>query len=112
MKVIYEDDYGNRTYNQFVAVPGDIVTISNEDWIVKSRYYDLDNDELLISVTQKSTREKVEESDTRLNQIQRAIIEVNKRQDLQEKRTKSLREQTMSIRQHIRRNQPKPKDTQ
>ena len=115
MKVIYEDDYGNRTYNQFVAVPGDIVMIDGEDWLVKTRFYDLANDELLISLTQKSVREKVEESKDgttgRLSEMQRAIVDVKKRLDSQDKLTKSLREQAMSIRQHIRSNQPKPKET-
>lgn len=104
MKIIYEDDYGNRTFNNsVVAIPGDIVMISGEDWVVKSRFIDLDNDQVIISITQNSTKSAPTlVNDTgRLAEMQRAILEVNKRQDTSEKKSRMLSEQVVTIRKHI-----------
>jgi hypothetical protein len=68
---------------------------------------------VIIEVTQNQMKAKTLEDGfgDRLKEMQRAILETNKRQDLQEKRTKALREQAITIRQHIRQNTPKTKDT-
>ena len=116
MKVIYIDEYGETLYrceNDNVPALGDTVSMDDEDWRIKSRTFVPMTNEVVIELTQNQVKSKAPTEDgDRLKEMQRAIVDVNKRQDLQEKRTKSLREQAMSIRQHIRRNQPKPKDTQ
>jgi len=116
MQILYVDEYGEDLYlsiGDYVPMTGDTVTIDNEDWKVVSRTFHPIENAVIVSLTQNQVKSKAPTEDgDRLKEMQRAIVDVNKRQDLQEKRTKSLREQAMSIRQHIRRNQPKPKDTQ
>ena len=118
MKIHYQDEYGEELYVAYnknaVSRIGETVVIDKEEYRVKDVIWDAASDDVIVEVTQNPIRRAKEptEVDGRLKEVQRAIVETNKRQDLQEKRTKSLREQTMSIRQHIRQNQPKPKDAQ
>ena len=119
MQVRYIDEYGTGLYWGQTAQPiapmvGDAVIIEDEEYRVKSRTFLPEKDEVVIEVTQNIVKSRDAEDSTtgRLAEMQRAIVDINKRQDLAEKRTKSLREQAMSIRQHIRSNQPKPKETQ
>jgi galactokinase len=116
MQIIYQDEYGSGIYwgqSSYPAAVGDTVIVDDEEYYVTSRVFFPQEDKIVITVTQTIIRSKAPQEDgTRLKEMQRAIVDVNKRQDLQEKRTKALREQAMSIRQHIRRNTPKPKDTQ
>ena len=119
MQVRYIDEYGTGLYwgqnvQPIAPVIGDTVIIEDEEYRVKSRTFLPEKDEVVIEITQNIVRSKDPEDSTsgRLREMNRAIVDIGKRQDSQDKLTKSLREQTMSIRQHIRSNQPKPKETQ
>lgn len=114
MQILYVDEYGEDLYlSEGGIIPsiGDTVSLEDEDWKVKSRTFVPMQTAVVIELTQTYLKSKTEEDGVggRLQEMQRAIIEVKGRQDKQEKRTKSLREQAMSIRQHIR-NLPKPKE--
>lgn len=117
MQVRYVDEYGSGLYWGQTAQPipasiGDTVVIEDEEYRVKSRTFFPVEDILVVELTQNQVKAKApDEIDSRLKEMQRAIVDVNNRQVLTEKRVKSLREQSMSIRQHIRRNQPKVKET-
>jgi hypothetical protein len=115
MQVLYIDEYGEDLYlaeDSHVPTVSDTITLDEEDWRVKSRTFVPQKNAVIIEVTQGPMKSKISEDidEGRLNKMQHAILEVSNRQKLTEKRVKSLREQSMSIRQHIRRNTPKPKE--
>lgn len=116
MKIYYQDEYGEEIYvgnSTMMPQANDVINIEDEDWRVVSKTFYPEHNSIVVSITQNQVKSKAPTEDgDRLKEMQRAIVDVNKRQDLQEQRTKNLREQAMSIRQHIRQNQPKPKDTQ
>ncbi len=116
MKIIFVDEYGENIIDyagDYIPVVGDTISIDDEDWRVRSRTFSPQIDIIVVELTQSQIKQKSppDEVGDRLKEMQRVILGVSNRQDLQEKRTKSLREQAMSIRQHIRRNTPKPKET-
>jgi hypothetical protein len=118
MNIYYQDEYGEEIYGSnstsiMIPHPGDTIIIDDDDWKAVSRTFYPQHNSVVVSITQNQVKPKAPTEDgDRLKEMERAIVDVNKRQGLQEKRTKSLREQAMSVRKHIRQNQPKPKDTQ
>jgi hypothetical protein len=116
MQVRYVDEYGSglfwgQTPQPIAPVIGDTVIIEQEEYRVKSRTFLPEEDVVVIELTQNQVRSaEPNEVGGRLKEMQRAIVEVNKRQELTDKRVKSLREQAMSVRQHIKRNELKPKE--
>lgn len=112
MKVYYQDEYGDDVYIQdlsdnvywkcIIASPGDSVMLNNEEWWVASRTFYPDNG-VVISISQNPRKNKDPEvKEDRLNEMKAVILDVQQKQNKQEKRIKALREQAMDIRSHIR----------
>lgn len=106
MTIIYEDEYGTELYRATsIMLPtiGDSVIISNESYRVVARVMHPEHDTVVISVTQNSVREKlsVTGDTTRLNQLGSAILAINKRQDVSEKKARTLGEQVGAVKKHI-----------
>lgn len=120
MQVRYVDEYGVDLFNPtdnpfkdfFPPSVGDTVVIEEDEYRVKSRTFHPYHNVVVIEMTQNLVRSKSsnDEEDGRLKEMQRAIVEVNKRQDQHEKTSRILREQLVSVRQYIRRNN-RPKET-
>jgi hypothetical protein len=106
MKIIYSDEYGEEVFRSGSGIlpsVGDTVSIDDEDWRVRSKVFIPKEDSVVIEITQNMVRSKSpEDSGTRLAEMQRAIVEVNKRQDTQEKKSRHLREQLVTVRTHLR----------
>jgi len=106
MKVIYSDEYGEEILSvesENIPYNGDVISIDDEDWKVKSRMFIPKDDSVIVEITQNMVRSKPsEDNGARLAEMQRAIVEVNKRQDTQEKKSRILREQLVSVRTHLR----------
>ena len=106
MKIYYVDEYGESIFEQEdpnVPVIGDTVSFDDEDWKVKSRNFFPKNKSVVIELTQNQVRSKeTDEVGGRLAEMQRAIVEVNKRQDQQDKKSRLLREQMVSVRTYLR----------
>lgn len=109
MQVRYVDEYGTGLYwgqttQPIAPVIGDTVIIEEEEYRVKSRTFIPEKDIVVIEVTQNlstSVKESKNNDSDRLNQMQRAILETNKRQDSIEKKTRAITEQVVTIRKHI-----------
>jgi septal ring factor EnvC (AmiA/AmiB activator) len=107
MKIHYEDEYGTKLYwgseEAFPPMPGDMVVISGEEWIVKHRSFIPEEQTIIVLVTENIARVRhSENSETgRLREVQNAIVAVNKRQDASDKKSRSLNEQIGSIRKNI-----------
>jgi hypothetical protein len=118
MKIRYEDEYDQLVFEGITssnppAVDCSVV-IGDVEWVVRSVTFYPEHDGVVVSLSESMPAEPKQptSNNARLSEMQRAIVETTNRQNLQDKRVKSLREQTMSIRQHINRNQPKPKEQQ
>ena len=107
MQIIYKDEYGVSLYwgaSTHPANVGDTVIIEDEEYRVKSRIFSPEKDEIIIIVGQGSYRAPVAESAVdagRLNQLNAAIINTNKRIDATDKKSRAITEQVGSIRKHI-----------
>jgi septal ring factor EnvC (AmiA/AmiB activator) len=108
MQVRYVDEYGNglfwgETKQPIAPNVGDTVILEEEEYRVKSRTFLPEEEVVVIELTQNQVRSKApDEVGDRLKEMQRAIVEVNKRQDSQEKKSRLLREQLVSVRTHLR----------
>jgi len=118
MQIIYQDEYGSGVYwgqSSHPANVGDSVIVDEEEYYVKSRVFFPQEDKIIITVTQNMIRSTHKESTDsgRLNEMNNAILAVNKRQDASEKKGRALNEQIGSIRKHInQRIQQEKKDSQ
>jgi septal ring factor EnvC (AmiA/AmiB activator) len=119
MNIIYQDEYGSGVYwgaSTHPANIGDTVIVDAEEYRVKSRIFYPQEDKIVITVSQGSYRAPVAESSSdngRLNQLNAAIINTNKRIDDTEKKNRALNEQIVSVKKHInRRIQQDKKDPQ
>jgi septal ring factor EnvC (AmiA/AmiB activator) len=108
MIVQYEDEYETvlfKIVTDVVALPspGDQVVIDKEEYVVKSRTFYPDNNGVVITVTESAPRAPVAESNEsgRLNQVNSAILQTNKRIDATEKKNRALNEQIITVRKHI-----------
>jgi septal ring factor EnvC (AmiA/AmiB activator) len=106
MQIIYKDEYGVSLYwgaSSHPANVGDTVIIEDEEYRVKSRIFSPVKDEIIIVMTQGSVRAPVAESNEsgRLNQVNAAIMQTNKRIDATEKKNRALNEQLVTVRKHI-----------
>lgn len=106
MKIRYVDEYGVDVYETeslFIASVGDTVVFDDEDYRVKSRILDPREGVVVIELTQNQVRAKAsDDNGDRLAEMQRAIIQVNKRQDTQERKAGHLKEQLVSVRSYLR----------
>jgi hypothetical protein len=118
MKIIYEDEYGVDLYegpSTYPAAVGDSVILNEEEYRIKSRTFYPEQDVIVVTVTQTVIRQaqKEDKTNSRLNEMQNAIVAVTKRQDVSEKKGRALREQIGSVRRHInQRIQQEKKDSQ
>ena len=119
MQIVYQDEYGSGVYwgaSTHPASIGDTVIIEDEEYRVKSRIFYPLEDKIIITISQGSYRPPVTESSSdngRLNQLNAAIIQTNKRIDDTEKKNRALNEQIVSVKKHInRRIQQDKKDPQ
>jgi hypothetical protein len=115
MQILYQDEYGEQLFlSESGQIPtvGDTIMLEEEDWRVRSRTFVPMQNAVIIEVTQNLVRSKEEDgTGTRLKEMGRAIVELNKRQDVSDKKSRLLREQLVTVRQHIRRTTPKPKES-
>lgn len=118
MTIVYQDEYGTGLYwgqSSHPASVGDTVIIEDEEYRVKSRTFMPEKDDIIIVLTQGSMRAPVAESTVdagRLNQVNAAIINTNKRIDATEKKNRALNEQIASVKKNInRRTQQDKKDS-
>ena len=106
MTIVYQDEYGTGLYwgkSSHPANVGDTVIIEDEEYRVKSRAFFPEKDDIIITVTQNMLRASVEESsdNTRQNQMHNAIIELTKRQDVNEKKHRAVSDQLGSVKRGI-----------
>ena len=106
MTIVYQDEYGTGLYwgkSSHPANVGDTVIIDDEEYRVKSRVFVPEKDDIIITVTQNMLRASVEESsdNTRQNQMHNAIIELTKRQDVNEKKHRAVSDQLGSVKRGI-----------
>lgn len=107
MLIIYEDEYGTvvHWHNTIDTTPsvGDIIAVHDEEFHVRSRvFYPLEGKVVLI-VAESAARKMQEESvdNSRLNQMNSAIINTNKRVDETDKANRGLTNRISSLRKHI-----------
>jgi hypothetical protein len=108
MKIDYEDEYGNKIYwnseeDLIPPSPGDTVIIEGEEWVVRSRIFIPKEATIVIIVADSLTRNRLQSSSGtgRLNEMQNAILGLNKRQDANDKKSRSLKEQIGSVRRNV-----------
>lgn len=107
MNIIYQDEYGTGVYwgaSTHPANIGDTIIVDQEEYRVKSRVFFPQEDKIVITVSQGSYRAPVAESSAdngRLNQVNAAIMQTNKRIDATEKKNRALNEQIVTVRKHI-----------
>jgi hypothetical protein len=115
MRVVYKDEYGNVLFEGSGMAPptGSSVVLSEEVWRVAACEFYPKDDAALVVVTQNQVKLREDtKADSRLSNMNTAIIELTARQTASEKSNRMLREQLNSLRQYIRRQQPKPKEQQ
>lgn len=106
MRIIYQDEYEIELYqsnNGQAAVIGDIVVIEDEEYRVKSRILYPEENTMVVVLSQSVPRAMQTESNenSRLNQINSAILQTNKRIDATDKKNRALSEQIVTVRKHI-----------
>ena len=118
MKINYHNEYADLIHSvnsDMAPSVGQAVIFEDEEYRVKNVIWMIERDYIIVELTQsmvKSTQKESTDSG-RLNQINNAILAVNKRQDASEKKGRALNEQIGSVRKHInQRIQQEKKDTQ
>ena len=115
MQILYQDEYGEQLFlseGGHIPAIGDTVNLDDEDWRVRSRTFIPMQTMVVIELTQNLVKPKKEDDNSgRLAEMNNAIIAINKRQDISDKKSRMLKEQLVTVRQHIRRNTPKPKES-
>ena len=109
MFIEYKDEYDTQIFwhskdTAYPANVGDTVVFNEEEYRVQSRVYYPKENQMSIVVTQSSARAPVAEKAVdagRLNQLNAAIINTNKRIDASDKKSRAVTEQVGSIRKHI-----------
>lgn len=106
MNIVYVDEYGEEIYRHKsgnVPYNGDTVSFGDEDWKVKSREFLPKEDSIRVEITQNMVKSKsTDDSSGRLAEMQRAIVDIGKRQNTQEKKSRLLSEQLVTVRTHLR----------
>lgn len=106
MKIQYQDEYGESLYTadtDVIPSVGHSIIFADEDYRVKSVIWIIEHGYVIVEVTQNAIRTVQKESDNsaRLNDMNNAILAVNKRQDASEKKGRAITEKVTSIRKHI-----------
>jgi hypothetical protein len=114
MKVIYLNEYNEELLAKegtFIPRVNDTVPIGDENLLVEEVIWNPATEVAVVVLGEprivKSGKKEVDLSG-RLNEMNRSILELSKRQDASEKKNRLLNEQLVSVRTAIR-NQPKPK---
>jgi hypothetical protein len=106
MKVYYQDEYGADLFNgdsDVIPRVGETVVIDDEDFKVKDVWWTVQGNYVTVSVSQNQMKSKASDDvGDRLAEMQRAIVQVNKRQDTQERKAGHLKEQLVSVRTYLR----------
>jgi len=117
MLVSYINEYEEQIFKgdtQFIPRKGDTVQLEDEYYEVKDVIWDLSTSVISVVLAVPKIR-KIESAPNdvsgRLNEMQRAIIDLNKRQGDSEKKARTLNEQLVSVRTKINAI-PKPKPQQ
>ena len=109
MRIFYKDEYETTLFDtESTAIPavGNLVVFHSEDYTVKSIVWDIEYGYVNIYLSQsisdsKYTSASASNNTGRLAEMNNAIIQANKRQDVSEKRARALTEQVGGIRRHI-----------
>ena len=117
MKIHYQDEYYETIYTAYnqnmVPSVGDSVMFADEDYRVSDVIWAIDQDEVIVIITQNLVKSKKEDgTDTRLAEVKNAILSLDNKVTAQEKKSKSLNEQLVSVRTYLKTQKAsKPNDT-
>lgn len=109
MDIEYRDEYDMILFQDFdiTVVPaiGSTVVQGGDEYRVKDVKWFLNDNLVVIELTQNSIKASIQENDEsgRLKQLNNAILAVSKRQDVNEKKIRSVTEQISTVRKHINR---------
>ncbi len=108
MIVQYEDEYETVLFNAVTdttVLPniGDRVIVGSNEYMVKMKTFYPDAGGVVITLAENATQAPVVESKEsgRLNQVNAAIMQTNKRIDATDKKNRALNEQLVTVRKHI-----------
>jgi len=118
MIIHYLDDYEEELLeveSSYMPQVGNSVLIGNTDeWIVQKVIWNADSNigvvRLKLSEDVRTPRETKVDDSGRLREMSNAIIQINKRLDESDKKARLTRDSLSSVRSHVKRNTPKPKD--
>jgi hypothetical protein len=107
MKIHYQDDYHETIYTAYnkEVVPriGDAIMFDEEDYRIKDVIWAVEIDEVIVMVTQNLVKNQKEDgTDTRLAEVKSAILNLDKKVKTQEKKSKLLSEQLVSVRSYLK----------
>ena len=117
MKTNYEDEYGNiviTSRTSFIPGIGDTIIIEDEEYFVKSRIFNPIEEVVTVMITQNMIKPKGKEDNFtgRLAEMNSAILRINSRQDVSEKKNRVINEKLGAVKQKIsQRSQPEKKET-
>jgi hypothetical protein len=105
MKIYYRDDYGTDIHSRDSdAVPrvGESVSFVNEDWRVKSVTWMIQEDAVIVELSQTVVRVAEENSlQETVADLKKTVTGIMQSQQAGEKKTRQLREQVATLRQGI-----------
>lgn len=116
MRMYYFNEYGDEivTKDGTIFPPvGSHIIIDEEDYYVSDVTWNIDDDSVLINVTENAAKKDAKAPDNnsaRLSEMNRSIINIAKKQDLLEGKTKNLTAQLSTVRQHIKSQHTKDKN--
>ncbi len=105
MKIYYQDDYATTIHTRDSdAVPrvGENVSFVDEDWRVKSVTWMVEEDAVIVVLSQTVVRVTEESSlQETIADLKKTVTGVVQTQQVQDKKTRQLREQVATLRQGI-----------
>lgn len=106
MIIQYKNEYEEILFNttsDFVPLVGDSVVVDGNEYVVKSRLFYLRENGAIVILSEYIHSSSVAESkdNTRLAQLNAAIIQTNKQVDANEKKIRMVTEQVSTIRKHV-----------
>lgn len=105
MKVHYVDEYGELIHTvETDAVPraDETVIFKDEDYRVRSVSWNIDQNDVVVEITQNLVRVKEDKTDGRLNESKNAIVKLTERVEAAERRGRILADHVVRIKTHIR----------
>lgn len=108
MKIHYQDEYHETIYTAYnkEVVPriDDSIMFNDEDYRIKDVIWAIEIDEIIVVVTQNLINKQKDDgsTDTRLAEVNRAILNLDKKVNAQEKKGKLLSEQLVSVRTYLK----------